>query len=481
MNKNISTLKPSMSIKTMILSSLSCAYLLSHPTIAYSDGHVYANFPITEKSYSGDKKTSVSYTGQIARHLLHDSLKILAGQGNGKANAGLKNQMLAYYKGSDKGHEVLSHTSKANYKQSRVEQISKGKNLSGKTYKGSITGMPNNMSADELITFWIDKASSANKGYDMTYGYNYPQLISKFILGAVFYNQAVDNYLDEKMTANNKPNDKPYKDGAAYTGKEHSWDEAFGYFGTPAHALELDGSQLYTIAKQKDKGEFSDYNKDGMIDLYTEMVYIPSYYAGGTDKSSKGKTSYNSTITQAFLDGRKLITAANGKKLTDSQRKKLMGYADVITKNWELTIAESAYKYAGSVYKDIMAIQKAKAANEDISKLLKNYIKHWGELKGFVLSLETGKTNNSALARKLTSLIGYGPVMPDGSQVDTITSNGQYITIDGKNIENYALHMLKAQKALANAYNIKAKLNDATADLASLTDKLGEIEGSETD
>ena len=53
-------------------------------------------------------------------------------------------------------------------------------------------------------------------------------------MGAVFYNQAVDNYLDEKMRADTKPNDKPYKDGACYTGKEHSWDEAFGYW-VPQH------------------------------------------------------------------------------------------------------------------------------------------------------------------------------------------------------------------------------------------------------
>ena len=58
---------------------------------------------------------------------------------------------------------------------------------------------------------------------EMTY-FLIPQLISKFIMGAVFYNQVVDNYLDEKLSADKKPNDKPYKKGAAYTGKEHSWD-----------------------------------------------------------------------------------------------------------------------------------------------------------------------------------------------------------------------------------------------------------------
>ena len=57
--------------------SLSTAFLISGASAAIADGHVYAGFPVTVKNYSGDKKTSLSYTGQIARHVLHDSLKKL--------------------------------------------------------------------------------------------------------------------------------------------------------------------------------------------------------------------------------------------------------------------------------------------------------------------------------------------------------------------------------------------------------------------
>ena len=45
--------------------------------------HFYSKFPITLKGYTGDKTISVAYTGQIARHVLHDSLKKLAGKGDG--------------------------------------------------------------------------------------------------------------------------------------------------------------------------------------------------------------------------------------------------------------------------------------------------------------------------------------------------------------------------------------------------------------
>ena len=39
---------------------------------------LYGDFPVTVKDYKGSKSSSVSYTGQIARHVLHDSLKKLA-------------------------------------------------------------------------------------------------------------------------------------------------------------------------------------------------------------------------------------------------------------------------------------------------------------------------------------------------------------------------------------------------------------------
>ena len=45
----------------------------------------------------------------------------------------------------------------------------------------------------------LDKAADTSNGFDANTGYDYIQLISKFAMGAVFYNQAVDNYLDEKM------------------------------------------------------------------------------------------------------------------------------------------------------------------------------------------------------------------------------------------------------------------------------------------
>jgi hypothetical protein len=98
---------------------------------AIADGHSvnYGPFPITLKSYSGEKNNSVSYTGQIARHVLHDSLKVLAGQGNGGENStALEKEMLSYFSGSEKNKAIIAPGSKGEFviKQTTLNEISSG-------------------------------------------------------------------------------------------------------------------------------------------------------------------------------------------------------------------------------------------------------------------------------------------------------------------------------------------------------------------
>ena len=455
--------------------------------VSFADDTVYGKFPVTLKGYSGSKTNSVSYTGQIARHALHDSLKKLAGKGNGQPNQALKVQMMSYFKNKDQGRAIIAPKTKGPFvvSQKGIDDISKKKNLSGKTYKGTISGMPNAMTGGELLKFWIDKASSANKGVDTANGYNYPQLISKFIMGAVFYNQVVDNYLDEKLNADVKPNNKPYKKGAAYTGKEHSWDEGFGYFGTPGHTLKLTPRQVYEIAKQGSKSKkpedalkFADYNNDGKVNLKTEMVFAPAYYAAAFEKNG---TDYVHKITRAFLDGRKLIASARGNKLTDAQRSKLRSYAAIVSTEWEKTLAEATYKYAGSVYKDMTKLKTIMDASGDIKKVNGNYIKHWGELKGFSLSLQTGKNNLGETATRMNRLIGYGPLLINSSQVTDIDSKGNYIRDQSHSWGEYMLHMVKLQRLLVDKFKIKAKKNEITGSITDLTNSLGGGKSAEND
>ncbi len=443
---------------------------------------VYADFPITVQGYKGKAKQSVSYSGQAARHVLHNSLKKLSGKGNGSANAELKAELLSYYEGKDKGRAIIDPKTKGEFvvKQTTIDEISGGKNLSGKTYKGSVPGWPGNMTGPEVISFMIDKASAADKGYDPLTGYDYIQLISKFAMGAVFYNQAVDNYLDEKLAADNKPNDKPYKKGAAYTGKEHVWDEAFGYFGAPAHALTLTPKDVYNITKKKPEAfAKADYNKDGKVDLKTEMAYAHAYYAAGFDKG--GKTDYLHNITEAFIDGRQLITEAKGKALTNGQRIKLQTYAAIIESNWEKVIAEAVFKYAGSTYKDLQKLKATIESNGDASAIFRKYAKHWGELKGFSLALQTGKNNLGETAVKLNRMIGFSPVLLGNTQVSGVDKDGNYTQESSETLEEYMLHMLKVQQLMIDQFAVKARANDALSGLGDLAKKLGTGKSVEND
>ena len=464
--------RPKTTFAALIASSLVFGCVFAKPDM-------YGNFPVTEKSYSGKKKDSTSYTGQVARHVLHNSLKKLAGKGNGNPNPELKATMMSYYSSKDAGRKIIDPTSKGEFKvkQTMVDEISKGKNLKGKTYKGLVNGFPGQMSGPEVFEFLIDKASSSNKGFDPVTGYNYPQLISKFMMGAVFYSQAVDNYLDEKMGADNKPNNKPYKKGAHYTGKEHSWDEAFGYFGAPAHAMALNAKQAYGIAKRKDI-KVADANGDGVVDLKTEMTFAHAYYAADSDKAG---TKYMHTIVDAFIKGRQLIRDADGAALTDEQRAKLMSYVKVIKTNWERVIAEAAFKYAGSCYKDLEKLRTIVESNGNASKAFAAYGKHWGELKGFLMALETSGRSLGEAGVRMNRLVGYGPVLLGGGQVTGIDSDGNFLIGGNRSMGEYQVHMVKLQKLLGDTFKLKARKNDVTGEMDDLLKSLGSSRAAEND
>ena len=442
---------------------------------AQTQAAVYADFPITVKGYAGNKTHSESFGGQMARHTLHNSVKKLVSTG-----ASFE-QMSAYFSGKDKGRAIINPVSKDGFAvlQTEVDELSGGKNLAGKAYKGLITGMPGNLTGAELLQLMLDKAAATDNGFDALTGYDYTQLISKFTMGAVFYNQAVDSYLDEKLAADTKPNNKAYKEGAAYTGKEHVWDEAFGYFGAPAHTLELTAQEVYLIAKQKPEGfAKADYNGDGKVSLVNEMAYAHAYYAAAFDKG--GKTAYLHTIVQAFVDGRNLITAANGEALSDAERSELMAYAQVIKTQWQRLIAEAVFKYAGSVYGDLEKLETIIEANGDAVKAYRSYVKHWGELKGFALALEAGGVNLGETGVKLNRLLGYSPVLLGNTQVVALV-DGDFVQSPSISLSEYRVHMIKVQKLMLDAFGVEARSKDVTANLAELVSSLGDALAAEND
>ncbi len=263
-------------------------------------------------------------------------------------------------------------------------------------------------------------------------------------------------------------------------GKEHSWDEGFGYFGAPAHTLKLTADQVYAIAKQKPEAmAFADYNKDGKVDLRSEMVFGPAYYAAGFDRT--GKTDYLHGIMRAFVEGRHVIAAAKGEVLSAGRHAALRDHAATIEKLWQQVLAEAVFKYAGSVYKDMAILKSVLDANGDPARATATMVKHWGEMKGFALALQTGKSNLGETAVRLNRMIGFGPVMPNSSQVVDIDSRGNYVKDQASGIDEYMLHMLKVQKLMVDTYGIQARHNDVLSDLNVLADKLGSGNSAEND
>ena len=440
---------------------------------SFADGHgpeIYGPYPITLKGYEGDKTNSVKYTGQMARQVLHDSLKKLVKTGD-------LEKMMAYYNGED-GLEIIAPKSKDGFPvmQTMVADIGSG-NLSGKMYKGYIPGW-GNLTGPEALEHMMQKASENGGDFDPSTGFDYTQLISKFAMGAVFYNQAVNNYLGTKMEIGQKPNNKPYKDGAYYTGKEHSWDEAFGYWGAPAHSLTLTAEQNYNVAKMKDL-EAADYNGDGVVDLYSEMLFAHAYYASSYDKG--GKTDYLATINQAFIDGRKVIRDAGGRNLNFSERTEMLAARDIIVDNWQKVIAESVFKYAGSTYKDIVALETIMDANGDTTDAFRKYAKHWGELKGFALALQCGPSDLGETAVKMNRMMGFGPVLLNASQVVGVDSSGNFIKDQAQEWSEFKLHMLKIQKLMVDEFGVTARNNDQLAAMEELAGSMGSSDSAEND
>ena len=457
-------------MKKLTLILITFVFSLSF-TKVFADGHlIYGPYPITLKGYSGDKTNSVKYTGQMARQVLHDSLKALVKTGD-------LNKMMAYYNGED-GLEIISPKSKDGFpiKQTMIAEIGSG-NLSGKMYKGAIAGW-GGLTGPETIEHMMQKASEVEGGFDPNTGFDYTQLISKFAMGAVFYNQAVNNYLGKKMEIGQKPNSEPYKEGSYYTGKEHSWDEAFGYWGSAAHALALSAEDNYNVAKKKDLAS-ADHNGDGVVDLYSEMTYAHAYYASSYDKG--GKTDYLATVNQAFIDGRLVIRDAGGRNLSFAERTEMLAARDTIRNNWQKVIAESVFKYAGSTYKDIVALETIMDANGDTSETFRKYAKHWGELKGFALALQCGPENLGEVAVKMNRMMGFGPVLLNASQVVGVDSNGNFIKDQAQDWGEFKLHMLKIQKLMVDEFGVTARANDQLSAMEGLASSMGNSDSAEND
>ena len=157
----------------------------------------------------------------------------------------------------------------------------------------------------------------------------------------------------------------------------------------------------------------------------------------------------------------------------------------MICSNWERVIAEAVFKYAGSVYADLEKLVKTPGDGDAYRK----YVKHWGELKGFALSLHTSGQNLGEVGVKIDRLIGLGPVVGGISpsslnmqpkKVTGVDGNGKFMMADAK-VDSYMVHMLKLQNLMVEEFGVEAKNNDKISGIANLAAVLGSGDSAEND
>lgn len=461
-------------------------------SMAYYPLTIYADYPVT-LDVETTEITSVSYSGQMHRHALRDQLKSVLSSSDlaQTTEADIIEHVNKYLKNTDNviGTEaIIAPADKEGFEIKEViNNDLSSKSLTGSMVAGSasyadaisgvtehdeVMGVPGTKTAEEVADMWVKNFAknyaATQNPVDSTNGYHYGQLMAKFLMGAVFYKQGVDKYLDEYL--DDKSNSTAYSDGKIYTGIEHSWDEGFGYFGAAANYGLLTPEQNYNVKKQKAAYfAYADWDGDGTVSLKTEYTSGPAYYAADADKNSGGQSMYGKNIMAGFLGGRELISEAvdsNGhaRDLTAAEKATLKSYANTIQDNWEMVFAEGVYKYAGSMYNDIMAYE---AAEDETAKssALADYYKHFGEGKGLMLALQFGGSMSKmdkANFEEIDNLLGFGPVMADGSQVDGIDDETGYFTKSAagtSSFETYKAALKEVQTKLDAFYSLKTKKN----------------------
>ena len=391
-----------------------------------------------------DDASSVSYSGQVARNTMINELKSLIGSdqlavttGGASVEDTINTKLgLIYEEGTRSvktGNDDLTNKDAYTLAATATEVNLSGKGevtfsapdyttiSSDKNLKGKIAGMDNDLArgefigwtfadgvaesdkADALVQSWFDAvAANGEAGSDKPYvsatGLDYKQLTQKFLLGAVAFSQASNDYLKADKGLKKQNSDHPEKDGVKqtdkpYTDLEHQWDEGFGYFGA---ARDYNN---YTDAQLK-KQKYNDTNEDGVIDLNSEYTFAMAQYANKRDDSAIG-SDYSQSIMDNFIKGRQLIQDNFGTDpvVGEGYHAELAEIAKEIIMDWEEIFAANVIHYINATLEDMAAID---------GDTLGDLPKHWGEMKGFALALQFNQPATSAITTaELKQLHGY--------------------------------------------------------------------------
>jgi len=401
------------------------------------DGYAFA-------SRDGSGANSVSYSGQIFRHvLIHDLSAYLDGLtddlngGRFPAAGDIERDLNFYLEFDSTTGGTLPHLVSTDLPalQATYDDISSGKNLVEKLAGNDAVGQHEDwstafvgfsgppMSPEALVRSWfaeIDAQAVAwSNGnyprdpqgnpvgavYVTADGRDLKQLAVKTLRGGIAFSQATDDYLDDDEPGKGLLADHTaLEDGKSYTALEHAWDEGFGYFGA-ARAYDM-----WSLAERSD-GQLDD-DGDGMIDLLHEVSWHASVNAGKRDDGSTTGTAFGDDAFGALYDGRALL-ASLATTPSASELATLQSHRDVAVLAWEKAIAATVVHYINDTVADMDLLGDPAYSFDD-------HAKHWSELKAFALHFQFNPRSPMSEAdfASLHALLGDAPVVTPGAAFD---------------------------------------------------------------
>lgn len=437
-------------------------------TTTFEEGYAFTS------ALSGEN--SVAYSGQVFRNLLIDDMKTRIGGLTDRINEGaffpvlgdVESELLFYFEFDSSAYGMVEHdkTVAGECLQTTYDDVSSDKDLVGKIAGNDPVGQHVDWSTgfvgwdegdvstpEDLVRFWIDRidvqAADWSNGaiptdpsgapvpavYVTADGLDLQQLLEKFLRAAVGFSQGADDYLDDDTDGKGLLSDHTaLVDGKPYTALEHQWDEGFGYFGAARTYDEWTDDEIADLAGR-------DANGDGYIDLQSEVNWGHSTNAAKRDRGAVVATDYTQDAWDGFVAGRQLLADTAGTELTPEQFAELQGYRDQALMAWEKAIAATVVHYINDTLQDMGDIGTADYSFAD-------HAKHWGEMKGFALSLQFNPRSpmSDTDFAQMHGLMGSRPLLSDATQT----------ALDG-----YASQLVQARALLGSAYGFDdANLGD---------------------
>ncbi len=426
-------------------------------------------------------ESSVSYSGQTARHLLINDLTDLISKELGDVSTfdssgtfttreGVMNALNTYFEMPDydafASNTAIRTTTTPESKQTLYTEISSSsKNLVGKIAGNDEKGQHKDWSTEfagwgavgtttpeglvrEFFNMLADNADSRLQGNDRQDpfgntitniyltedGRDLKQLIQKFLLMSVAFSQGADDYLDNDTDGKGLLSDHVDFGTKTYTALEHQFDEGFGYFGAARNFLDFSDEE---IAKKGGRAEFqgvNDYDADGKIDFLAEYNFGQAVNASKRDLGATVATDFSKDAMEAFLKGRQLLSDTAGTALTDAQMTELLAQRDIALGAWEKAISATVVHYINYTIADLDAIGSDDFSYSDLAK-------HWSEMKGFALGLQFNRLSpmNDADFVQMHALMGDKPVLTGASEIAA-----------------YRAALLEARDLLKDAYGFNA-------------------------